>query len=237
MVRPVAENFIVIPAFNEEASIGNVVARCLALESFQVVVVDDVSRDNTAVAARAAGARVLSLPIHLGAWGAVQTGLRYALRHGGKTFVTLDGDGQHRPEDVPLLLDPVLSDSADMVIGSCPQRGSRARAMAWAFFKVITDLPVNDLTSGFRAYNKKAACLMASKHAVLLDYQDIGVLLLAYRKGLRVQEVPVPMCPRANGISRIYRNWGAVFRYLIYSTCVGVSKRRYVPFGRVIGGR
>lgn len=219
--------WIIIPAFNEAATIGAVVDQCRAIGDFAVIVVDDHSRDETRPQAMAHGACVLSLPIHLGAWGAVQTGLCYAVRHGCELAVTLDGDGQHNPEDIPRLVRPLMDGTADLVIGSCPERGSRARRLAWTFFRGLTDLPVQDLTSGFRACNGKAARLLASRQATLLDYQDIGVLLLVQNAGLRILEVPVAMAPRRNGISRIFQNWGAVLWYLVYSGCLGVSKRPY----------
>lgn len=219
--------WIIIPAFNEAATIGAVVDHCRSIGDFVVIVVDDHSRDETRRQAMAHGACVLSLPIHLGAWGAVQTGLCYAVRHGCELAVTLDGDGQHDPEDIPRLVQPLMDGSADLVIGSCPERGSRARRLAWSFFRHLTDLPVHDLTSGFRACNGKTARLLASRKATLLDYQDIGVLLLVRNAGLRILEVPVAMAPRRHGISRIFQNWGAVLWYLVYSGCLGISKRPY----------
>ncbi len=221
--------WIIIPAFNEEETIGAVVEHCRALGDFAVVVVDDASSDSTRRQALLHGARVLPLPIRLGAWGATQTGLRYAVCHGCEVAVTLDGDGQHDPRDIPRLLEPLYKGTADLVIGSCPERGSHARRAAWTLFRFLTDLPVLDLTSGYRAYNRKTACLLASRQATLLDYQDIGVLLLAQSAGLRIREVPVKMAPRRNGISRVFQNWGAVLWYLLYSGCIGISKRVYFP--------
>lgn len=219
--------WIIIPAFNEEETIGAVVEQCRALGDFAVIVVDDASSDSTGRQALLHGAHVLPLSIRLGAWGAAQTGLRYAVRHGCEVAVTLDGDGQHDPRDIPRLLEPIRNGTADLVIGSCPERGSQARRLAWTLFRFLTDLPVLDLTSGFRAYNRKTVSLLASRQATLLDYQDIGVLLLTQSAGFRIHEVPVNMSPRRNGISRVFQNWGAVFWYLVYSGCIGVSKRNY----------
>ena len=92
--RPIA----LVPAHNEEATIGFIVARIRRRFQYPVVVIDDCSSDATATIARAAGATVLPLTLQLGAWGAIQTGLRYALRHGYRTAITLDADGQHEPE-------------------------------------------------------------------------------------------------------------------------------------------
>ncbi|HCB14421.1 MAG TPA: glycosyl transferase, partial [Gammaproteobacteria bacterium] len=87
-----------IPAYNEAATAGTIVAQVRELWNCPVVVIDDCSTDATAHAARTAGATVLPLTIQLGAWGAMQTGLRYALRQGYRTAITLDADGQHEPE-------------------------------------------------------------------------------------------------------------------------------------------
>ena len=89
-----------IPAHNEEATVGIIVAQVRELWNYPVVVIDDCSSDATAQAARNAGATVLPLTLQLGAWGAIQTGLRYALRQGYRTAITLDADGQHEPQDI-----------------------------------------------------------------------------------------------------------------------------------------
>jgi glycosyltransferase involved in cell wall biosynthesis len=191
-----------IPAHNEEATVGIIVAQVLELWNYPVVVIDDCSTDATAQAARNAGATVLPLTLQLGAWGAIQTGLRYALRQGYRTAITLDADGQHEPEDIGTLLQPLVAGQADVVIGAFPERASRARRIAWSYFRWLTGLKLEDITSGFRAYNHAAMIVLASYEASLLDYQDVGVLLILRRKGLRTVEVPVAMQPRALGASR-----------------------------------
>ena len=103
--RPIA----LIPAHNEEATVGAIVSQVRELWDCPVVVIDDCSTDATARTARAAGATVLPLTIQLGAWGAIQTGLRYALRHGYRTAITLDADGQHEPESIGALLQPLAT--------------------------------------------------------------------------------------------------------------------------------
>ncbi|MEW5774449.1 MAG: glycosyltransferase family 2 protein [Thermodesulfobacteriota bacterium] len=215
---------VIIPARDEVRSVESVVRPILAREGFRVLVVDDVSGDGTARAARRAGAEVLSLPIHLGAWGAIQAGLRYALRHGYGEALTMDADGQHAPEDVDLLLQPLRSGEADVTIGSCPERGSACRRLAWRLFRGMTGLALQDLTSGFRAYNRRAIALLASPEATLLDYQDIGVLLLLLRANMRVVERQVSMCPREYGHSRVFDTWFAVSRYMLASTVLSVSR-------------
>lgn len=206
---------IVIPARNEAASIGAVVGKVRQVGPFTILVVNDCSTDHTAALAAEAGAVVLSPLLPLGAWGAIQTGLRYAEERGFDCVVTLDGDGQHESQFVPDLLKTIRSGEADVVIGAYPERGSRARRLAWALFRKLTGFAFADLTSGFRAYNRRAIELLSNEEATLLDYQDVGVLLLLRKAGLRIVEVPVSMRPRANGASRVFCSWWVVFHYML----------------------
>ncbi|MFZ1326062.1 MAG: glycosyltransferase family 2 protein [Candidatus Contendobacter sp.] len=216
---------VLLPAHNEAATVGRVVRQAQALwPSCTAIVIDDCSTDATAPIARAAGATVLPLRIQLGAWGAIQTGLRYALRQGYRTAVTLDADGQHDPAAVGSLLAPIQADQADVVIGAFPERASRARRIAWAYFRKLTGLEVEDITSGFRAYNHRAMTVLAGSSATLLDYQDVGVLLLLRRHGLRVVETPVKMQQRVIGASRVFRSWWVVGKYMLQTSLLSVAR-------------
>ncbi len=217
---------VLIPAKDEESTVGDVVRKISIRNSIvKLVVIDDVSDDSTIEAARSAGATVLPLTVHLGAWGAIQTGLRYALKEGYQIAITMDADGQHPPSSIHDLVAPVESGQADMVIGACIQRGSRARHVAWMIFRQISGISLEDLTSGFRAYNRTAMTLLASRRATLLDYQDMGVLILLRRAGLRVVETQVEMCPRESGTSRIFDSWWVVFKYMLVSSILCLAKR------------
>jgi len=110
------------------------------------------------------------------------------------------------------------------VIGACPERGSRARHIAWAYFRLLTGFGIEDLTSGFRYYSRDACRVLASEEATLLDYQDVGVLLLLRRAGFGIAEVSVTMLPRQNGISRIFFSWGAVVRYMAETTLLCLAR-------------
>ena len=215
---------ILIPALNEEASVGTVVRRILDYHCGEVVVIADACTDGTERAARAAGATVLSLPLRLGAWGAIQTGIRYALAHGHDCAITMDADGQHNPTDIRRLLDPLSYDQADVSLGACIQRGSRARRIAWHYLRGISALRLQDITSGYRAYNRRAMALLAQPQATLLDYQDIGVLLMLLENNLRIAEVPVEMDMRVNGRSRIFHSWSAVTYYMYHTSVLAISK-------------
>lgn len=215
---------VLIPALNEAATIGNIVRQIKQRWYCPVVVIDDCSSDDTALIAREAGATVLPLTLQLGAWGAIQTGLRYALRQGYSVAITLDADGQHDPNCIGQLLEPLAIDQADVAIGAFPERASRARRIAWSYFRWLTGLKIEDITSGFRAYNQAAIRILATSEASLLDYQDVGVLLILRHKGLRTLEVPVMMQPRLEGASRVFRSWWLVGRYMLQTSVLCLAR-------------
>ena len=216
---------IVIPAHNEERDIGRVIREIRRYCSLPVVVVDDASSDQTVKRARAAGAEVLPLALQLGAWGATQAGMRYALREGYRHVVTMDADGQHEAVWLESLMAPVLDGSADVSIGCCVRRGSKLRKVAWRLLKWGSGLSLEDITSGFRAYNHDAVRLLASWQATLLEFQDVGVLVMLNKAGLRIRDIDVTMLPRRSGTSRVYHSWFAVIYYMCYTMLLGVSKR------------
>ena len=218
-----ARPLIVIPAKNEAASIGPVVRAVRAHGYLDVLVVDDGSDDETGRIAREAGALVLRAPLAQGAWGAMQTGIRYAVRHNFTSVITMDADGQHRTEEIERLLH--ASQFTDVVIGACPSRGSPARKFAWLLFRRLTGFALEDLTSGFRLYNASACKVLAGEAATLIDYQDMGVLLVLRRAGLTFSEVEVRMSARVDGISRIFYSWWAVVRYMLETTVLCFAKR------------
>jgi glycosyltransferase involved in cell wall biosynthesis len=208
----------IIPARNEAPTVAEVVCGVIQSLRCAVVVVSDASTDDTAAAARSAGAVVIELPCRLGAWGATQTGMRYALRHGYRTAVTLDADGQHHPGELPSLLDSHRNSQTNVVIGTCAERLSTAKRIAASYFHAITGIGVRDFTSGLRVYDRRALRALASREASLLDYQDLGVLMLLRRRGLSVLEVPTVMSPRRTGGSRVFSSWLMVARYMLHTT-------------------
>jgi glycosyltransferase involved in cell wall biosynthesis len=231
---------VLIPAWNEEATVADVVGKIRESGIYDVIVINDASTDRTAERAAVAGAKVLSLPVNLGAWGATQTGIRFALKKGYHRVITMDADGQHLSSAIPHLLTPIAAGNANIVIGSCTERGSHARKLAWRFFRGVTGLEIEDLTSGFRAYDLPAMEMLASEKATLLEYQDIGVLLLLMHSGLRIQEMKVPMCVRLSGSSKIFSSWFKVAEYLLLNLILCTSHlmkmkpRSYVSNGGAI---
>lgn len=214
----------VMPACNEAATVADVVAGVRAELGCDVLVVDDASGDDTVIQARAAGARVLRLPIGLGAWGATQAGIRYAHRHGYAGVLSLDADGQHLPSSLPALFRAQAESGSDVVIGTCVGRLSAGKRLAWRYLRLLTGLHLQDLTSGLRLYNATAIAALSKPAASLLDYQDIGVLMLLTREGLRIAEAQVPMRERAVGHSRVFASWLVVLRYMVNTTVLCLAR-------------
>src|SRR5207247_2832037 len=131
--RGTRKRIAIVPALNEEASVGSVIEEIRQFDpGFAVVVVDDGSSDRTAAVAAEHGAHVLKLPFRLGIGGAVQTGYRYAWENGFDLAVRVDGDGQHDPTELNTIIEPVLAGDADIVVasrfaGGAGYRPSRSR--------------------------------------------------------------------------------------------------------------
>jgi glycosyltransferase involved in cell wall biosynthesis len=198
---------VVMPAFNEAKRIRHVVTEVRAQVEGDVLVVDDGSHDGTAEEAQAGGARVAVHAANLGYGAALQTGYRYALRHGYDAVLQLDADGQHDPASIPPLL--AALGHADVVVGSrFLGAGSyrpplARRAGMWIFGKVATLLSgkrITDPTSGFQAISRDALHFYAHERYPV-DYPDADVLAMVARAGLRLVEVPVRMLPSPPGKS------------------------------------
>jgi len=194
---------IVIPAFNEASRVGKVVRDVReCLPSADVLVVNDGSADHTEDVARAAGARVLSLPVNLGYGAALQAGYKAAVRGGYEIVGQLDADGQHHASDLPRLLERLEDPDADVVIGSRfldkdgHYRPSRARKVGIALFARLasyyTRQHVSDPTSGYQVLKVPVARFFCSE-VYPSDYPDADILILLHRSGFRVREVPVQM--------------------------------------------
>lgn len=212
---------------------ARVVAGVRATLGCQVLVVDDASGDATGAVARHAGALTLRLPLALGAWGATQTGIRYAQRNGFAGVITLDADGQHVPESLPALFDAQGATGANVVIGTCTRRLSRAKRVAWWYLRTLTGLGLGDFTSGLRLYDRAAVNILAGPAASLLDYQDVGVLMLLAKNEMVIRETPVEMLPRREGHSRVFASWPVVALYMMHTTVLCLAQihpgRRRAP--------
>jgi glycosyltransferase involved in cell wall biosynthesis len=186
----------VIPAYNEERFIGSVVLRARKYVS-QVVVVDDGSDDATTEIAEEAGALVLKHPQNRGKGAALNTGFRKARELNAEVVVLLDGDGQHRPEDIPLLVHPILRNNFDMVIGSrylglnsdVPLYRRFGQVMVTLLTNASSGVKSTDSWSGFRAFSSRALDF--------LEFQEVGwgvdpeFQFQAREHSLLVGEVPI----------------------------------------------
>lgn len=207
------EVLVIIPAYNEETNISRVIADLQSLEfPLDILVVNDGSLDETSRVARAAGGvMVIDLPKNLGIGGAVQTGFKYAARHGYATAIQFDGDGQHLAVEIPKLLSRLASDRVNMVIGSRfleKQAGYRStfiRRLGIRLFAGLNSLLIGQLvtdnTSGFRAYDRRAIEFLARHYP--LDYPEPEVVILLGRNGFAITEVQTCMAERLGGVSSI----------------------------------
>jgi glycosyltransferase involved in cell wall biosynthesis len=201
----------IVPAFNEAGSVGRVIDEIRAFDpDFEIVVVDDGSRDRTAAAASARGTHVVRLPFNLGIGGAVQTGFRFAYEHGFELAVRVDADGQHDPSQLPALLRPVLEGEADIAVGSRfasagGYRSTRSRRFGIGILartvSALVGQRITDPTSGFQALNRHAIALFAADYPH--DYPEVEATVMLFKHRLRLKEVPVAMRERAAGQSSI----------------------------------
>jgi glycosyltransferase involved in cell wall biosynthesis len=205
------QRLLIIPAYNEERAIGGVIGDIRAhCPETDIIVVNDGSADSTADVARACGAGVIDLPHNLGVGGAVQTGYKHALAEGYDVAIQFDGDGQHRADQVAKLVKPLLDGDADMVIGSrfLGVKGYESTIPRLIGIKVLSAVvsalagrKITDPTSGFRAANREAMKFFSSYYPD--DYPEAEAVILLYRAGFRVVEVPVLMRERQSGSSSI----------------------------------
>lgn len=236
---------VTIPAFNEAATVGQVIeAIPRSIEGVgrvDVVVINDGSTDNTAKAAAAAGAKVVSFTSNRGLGAAFGQGLRTALGLGADVIVNIDADGQFNPEDIPKLIGPIIEGKADMVTASRFADPALVPKMPWIkkwgnrrVANIVNNLAgqqLRDVSCGFRAYSRDAAL-----RATLLGghtYTHEVILDLAFR-GLRIIEVPVKVAGvRKVGKSKIAGN---LWKYGWHSLMIMLRAfRDYRPM-RVFGG-
>jgi glycosyltransferase involved in cell wall biosynthesis len=202
---------VIIPAYNEARSLPGVLREVrAAVPDFDVLVVNDGSRDETSDVARSEGCAVLDLCFNLGIGGAVQAGFKYAVEGGYDVAVQVDGDGQHPADQIEALSRPILDAGFDMVVGSRylapgPYEGGRLRRLGNTVLSrmcsFLSGQGVSDSTSGFRAYGARALAYLAHRYPT--DYPEPESIVLLARRGMRVAEVPVRMRERQYGNSSI----------------------------------
>lgn len=199
---------IIVPAWNEEANVGNTVREIRTADTkYDVIVVDDGSTDRTAAVARAAGARVLELPFNLGVGGAMRAGFTYARKNGYGRVIQVDADGQHNPDDIATVLAGL--ETADISIGArfagvgdYSEKGIRRFAMIVLAGAVsrVAKTKLTDVTSGFRAANARGIDQYISYYPAEYFGDTLDSLVAAIHAGLTVTQVPVAMRPRQHGV-------------------------------------
>ena len=187
---------VVVPAYNEERFIGSLILKIL-LFPVKVIVIDDGSSDNTAFIADAAGASVIRLEKNVGKGAALNAGFYAARLLDPDVIVTIDGDGQHLATDLPAMIQPVLNDQADIVIGSRylqpTSQVPRHRVLGHLFFNIVTGVAtgvsVTDSQSGYRAFSRRAynADIFHSRNFSV----EAEMQFQAREHKLRVAEVPI----------------------------------------------
>ena len=188
--------FFVIPAFNEEKSIGNVITNLKTAGYKSIVVVDDGSRDNTFKEVKKRKVFALKHKVNQGQGAALRTGIVFALKKGAEIVVTFDSDGQHRVQDIPAMLAPVLDGIADITLGSRFLKKTKmpfsrrlllkgSVVVQWIFCGVL----LSDAHNGFRVLNRKAAQAIKITGNRMEHASDIVEEIR--KKKLRYKEVPV----------------------------------------------
>lgn len=200
---------VIIPAYNEEKNIVQVLTGLSEFaKNVDIVVINDCSKDNTERVVKESGFKVISHCSNLGYSGAILTGLKYAIEKGYKYVIQFDGDGQHDPREVNKLIIEMDRTNSDIVIGSRfikksdYQHGSMRMIGTKIFttaIKLITGKTITDPTSGLQILNKKTFNYYV-KSGNYPEYPDANILILMLRMGFEIEEMPVIMHERLNGI-------------------------------------
>ena len=230
-----SDTVVFVPAWNEEENLPAVLDGLRQrLPWADVLVVDDGSTDRTADVAREHGAEVLSLGSNQGLRIGIATGYRWALEHGYAFCGRVDADGQHPPQELLRLLERVRADECDVAVGSrfvsgngyAPYRyrPSPARRFGTGLLRrsvaVVLRRPFGDATSGLYAVNAKALPLLAEPYTS--GAPEVEALIRIVDAGLRLEEVPVDMAPRAGGESKL-RGGKAVKLVLTVAATLGLA--------------
>ena len=211
---------ITIPAYNEGETIAGVIKeipRDIALaDSVEIIVIDDGSNDNTVREAKGAGAdKIISFKQNRGLAQAFRTGLETALERCADIIVNIDADGQYNGKEIEKLIEPIVNERADVVLGErqittlnhMPMAKKIGNKVATWVTRCVTGLPIKDAQTGFRAFSRDTALRIN----VVSDYTYVQeTIIQAVNKGLTIVEVPVQFRERKGGESRLISN---IFSY------------------------
>jgi|1048.fasta_scaffold02357_8 glycosyltransferase involved in cell wall biosynthesis len=205
-----SNTLVIIPAFNEQESIGSVIKEML-MHNFQFVVIDDGSHDQTRINAMNAGARVVSMPFNSGVGSALKCGFKFALHNGFQAVVQCDADGQHSAQYIETLITHSNESMADLVVGNRfgsiqgTMDVSVLRRFAMVLFSKVlyirTGLTVQDPTSGFRLISRPLLNHFAEEFPAYYLGDTFEALILARQSGYNVSQVSVPFSNREFGVS------------------------------------
>lgn len=222
---------VIIPAYNEEGSIEYVINKmCLDYPDADYIVINDCSTDNTLQILNQNHADYVNLALNLGIGGGVQTGYKYALKNGYDIAVQSDGDGQHDTAYLKNIIQPIEDGQADIVIGSrfIDKKGFQTSGMRRFGIRFLSTLiyiccgtKIKDVTSGFRAVNRKYIEMYAKEYPV--DYPEPEALIRASLDGAKILEVPVMMKERESGRSSI-SSWKSVYYMVKVSLAIILSR-------------
>ncbi len=206
-----SKTLIIVPSYKEEANIVRVLQ---GLEKhapgIDVLIIVDGSKDRTAEIVSFNDYDSIVHPFNMGYGVAIQTGYKYAVRNGYDFVVQVDGDGQHDPKYIKLMIEALLSSESDVVIGSRFLEGGSydvpiARKLGIKFFSkiasIITGQKISDSTSGFQVLNRKAFNFFSKAENFPYDYPDADTIITLIFAKFKVKEIPVIMYDRMNGVS------------------------------------
>ena len=200
---------VIIPVYNEESAILQVASN-VQNRKYDYVIINDASIDETADICKQNLLNVIHLANNLGIGGAMQTGFKYALANNYDYCVQLDGDGQHKPTEIPKLISKIEEEDSDLVIGSRYLgnegfKSSAVRRFGIKFFslliKLLTGQKITDPTSGFRIINRKTIEVLAENYPI--DYPEPESLVFLAKNGFKIAEVGVKMRERMGSKSSI----------------------------------
>lgn len=212
---------VIIATHNHAAQIEALITRARSLIHADILVVDNHSTDATRTLAEEAQAQVITPLLPMTTWGRLQTGIQHAYESGYESVATIDAEGCYEVEELPALVGHLSH--ADVSVAYFPADHSIMRRAAWQWFRWTTKLGMRDFVSGFRAYNRSAMRVAISAEATLLDYQDIGTLLLLKRKGMQISEVSLSMRTVTANRTKIFRSWANATLYFLMSSLLSIA--------------
>jgi glycosyltransferase involved in cell wall biosynthesis len=218
------EAVVLVCAYEEEGAIGDVLAKIpdtACGKPLTTIVIVDGGEDGTAAISEKSGATTIVFPVNLGHGVALKVGYQFCIDHGAKWVVTIDADGQNDPDEIPVMLQPLIDDEADFVVASrrlgTDNTTDRFRKVGVVFFSSMmnkmTGAHLTDTSNGYRA-------LRVSMLADVTDrleqeqYQTAELLITCLKRGWRVTERPTVWYPRQAGTTKKGANWLFGFRYL-----------------------